>query len=211
MTRKLIYAILVVVFILGIPSWIQPKIILSAKLWILIGIAIVGSLFQPRYDAFEPSRTIHDRGTALQIIWSIYAVQFLTLLEAALRYPTSMKWGVVSWISLALMLLGLCLRSWSFIVLGKYFTWHIDIQTEQTIVNQGPYRLIRHPSYTGAFLTYFFSTTFFHCWFTAIGALAVLGLAFTRRIIHEEKILRISISGYSEYAKITKAVIPFLL
>ncbi len=56
------------------------------------------------------------------------------------------------WLLLGLLLLGLLLRWWSIIHLGRFFTVDVVIAADHRVVDSGPYRLIRHPSYTGALL-----------------------------------------------------------
>jgi protein-S-isoprenylcysteine O-methyltransferase Ste14 len=51
------------------------------------------------------------------------------------------------------MSLGLGLRIWSIAVLGKYFRTTIELEADQKVIQTGPYRLIRHPSYAGLILT----------------------------------------------------------
>ena len=45
--------------------------------------------------------------------------------------------------------LGLLLRWWSFAALGVYFTTVVKISADQVVIERGPYRVLRHPSYTG--------------------------------------------------------------
>lgn len=45
--------------------------------------------------------------------------------------------------------LGLALRQWSIRLLGRFFTIDVAVHAEQQIIQDGPYRLLRHPSYTG--------------------------------------------------------------
>jgi protein-S-isoprenylcysteine O-methyltransferase len=35
-------------------------------------------------------------------------------------------------------------------ILGRFFTFDVAVQSGQTVVDAGPYRYIRHPSYAGA-------------------------------------------------------------
>jgi protein-S-isoprenylcysteine O-methyltransferase Ste14 len=79
-----------------------------------------------------------------------------------------------------------------------------------TIVTAGPYKLIRHPIYAGAMLILWGSVAG-HASFVNAG----IGLAATfftlGKIVHEERLLRSSLPGYEQYARSTKAVIPFVL
>ncbi|MGC1752319.1 MAG: PEMT/PEM2 methyltransferase family protein, partial [Trebonia sp.] len=53
---------------------------------------------------------------------------------------------------MAILVAGLVLRGWSFKTLGEYFTFTVMVSTDQPVVASGPYRLLRHPSYTGILL-----------------------------------------------------------
>ena len=46
------------------------------------------------------------------------------------------------------MLMGVALRLWSIQGLGRNFSTVVSVDANQTIVKNGPYRLIRHPAYT---------------------------------------------------------------
>ena len=52
-----------------------------------------------------------------------------------------------------LMLIGLALRQYSMKLLGQFFTFDVAIHAGHSLVEIGPYRYIRHPSYSGALLT----------------------------------------------------------
>src|SRR5690606_11209625 len=53
------------------------------------------------------------------------------------------------WLGSALMLAGMALRWWSIRVLARHFTVDVAIRDDHELVRRGPYRLLRHPSYTG--------------------------------------------------------------
>jgi protein-S-isoprenylcysteine O-methyltransferase Ste14 len=78
------------------------------------------------------------------------------------------------------------------------------------IIRGGPYRFIRHPMYSAALL---------FIWAAVLGQPSTLtltiGVAVTvvsaARIIAEERLLREAYPDYREYARTTKALVPFLL
>ncbi len=52
-------------------------------------------------------------------------------------------------IGLVLMMAGIALRQFSVAKLGNYFTTDVRVHEHQTVIDTGPYRWVRHPSYTG--------------------------------------------------------------
>ena len=45
--------------------------------------------------------------------------------------------------------MGLLLRGWAIRTLGTFFTSTVQVTSGQSVIDSGPYRLLRHPSYTG--------------------------------------------------------------
>jgi protein-S-isoprenylcysteine O-methyltransferase Ste14 len=52
-------------------------------------------------------------------------------------------------VGIALVGAGIGLRAWSIATLGRVFQYRIEVQADHQIVTGGPYRHVRHPSYTG--------------------------------------------------------------
>ena len=78
-----------------------------------------------------------------------------------------------------------------------------------SVLRSGPYRLIRHPMYTGALLLVW-SGVLAHlsAWTGALGAV-VTGVVVVRVIV-EERLLRQRFPDYVEYMRTTKALVPFI-
>jgi protein-S-isoprenylcysteine O-methyltransferase Ste14 len=55
---------------------------------------------------------------------------------------------------LTLIAIGIAIRQWAVVVLGRYFTTDVRVHGGQTVVETGPYRWVRHPSYTGMLITF---------------------------------------------------------
>jgi protein-S-isoprenylcysteine O-methyltransferase Ste14 len=64
-----------------------------------------------------------------------------------LPWPGGGLWPVVA--GLVLIVAGIGLRAWSIITLGRFFQYQIRVQPGHRVVTAGPYRYVRHPSYTG--------------------------------------------------------------
>jgi protein-S-isoprenylcysteine O-methyltransferase len=210
MLRKIIKGIIASSAIVILPAMGNVQMYYSPQIWILVAIGLIGSIFQPDYKIIKDKANSKDKGTEAQIIWSVYICLLFAILEASyLRYPESVKWNMVTTVSLVIMTLGLLLRTWSIYSLGKYFTMHLAIHKEHKIICTGPYRYLRHPSYVGAFLTYLGTTIFFHSWFSLIVALIILPIAWLRRMHYEERLLTNEFGEeYTTYCQTAKKVIP---
>ena len=64
-----------------------------------------------------------------------------------LLWPGGLVWPVVA--GLTLVAAGIGLRAWSIVTLGRFFQYQIKVQPGHQVVTSGPYRYVRHPSYTG--------------------------------------------------------------
>ena len=115
------------------------------------------------------------------------------------------------WIGAVLALGGMALRVWSVATLGRYFTFVVRVTGDQPVIETGPYRLIRHPSYAGALLTAVgIGLSLRYALAPLIVALpAFVGFAVRMRI--EEQALADGIGpAYRAYMAHTKRIIPFL-
>ena len=123
-------------------------------------------------------------------------------------------WGrisIVFWIGFAIMLLGLTLRIWAVAVLGKSFRTTVETHSNQKVEKSGPYRFIRHPSYSGLILMCFGYGIAVQNWLSLIIALGLPLVALLYRIHVEEAVLVTSLgSEYEEYKHHTKRLIPWI-
>jgi protein-S-isoprenylcysteine O-methyltransferase len=105
----------------------------------------------------------------------------------------------------------MALRWYSVAVLGRYFTFDVAIQDDQRLVEAGPYRYLRHPSYSGALLSLLGFGLSIGNWAGLAASLACLSFAYAYRIPIEESVL-VSALGetYKRYQKRTWRLVPFL-
>jgi protein-S-isoprenylcysteine O-methyltransferase Ste14 len=107
--------------------------------------------------------------------------------------------------------LGLLLRWWSFVSLGKYFTVVVKTSEDQPVVDRGPYRVLRHPSYTGLLLAFAGGGLMVGNWVSTAGAVGVVLAAVIYRLRIEERALNAALGDrYREFAASRARLIPYV-
>lgn len=118
---------------------------------------------------------------------------------------------VLRWTGLGLFVAGLALRWYSMAWLGRLFTYDVAIAADHRVVDTGPYRLIRHPAYTGSLMTFAGLGVYGGNMLSLLVLLAPIVLAFLHRIAVEEAALESALGRrYVDYAARTRRLIPFV-
>ncbi|MBL8858794.1 MAG: isoprenylcysteine carboxylmethyltransferase family protein [Planctomycetes bacterium] len=113
--------------------------------------------------------------------------------------------------ALVLVFLGCALRLWAVKTLGRLFTVDVAIRAGHSLVTSGPFRFVRHPSYTGLLAMFVgWSVTFANV-ASAVALLAPLTIALFYRLHVEESALSGAFGAdYAEYCARTKRLVPFV-
>ena len=112
--------------------------------------------------------------------------------------------AVVAWV-------GSLLRWWSFVSLGKYFTVVVTTSADQPVIDRGPYRVLRHPSYTGLLLIFAGVGLMVGNWLSAAGALVLVLIALIHRLRIEERALVAALGdSYRGFAASRARLIPYV-
>ena len=114
-------------------------------------------------------------------------------------------------VGIVLMVLGIALRAWSVIVLGRNFTVYVQVRDEQPVVDTGPYRLLRHPSYTGLLLVCLGIGLALGNWLALVVVVVAPTVAILVRIRVEERALLAGIGEpYRRFMATRKRLIPWV-
>ncbi|OWP56752.1 MAG: hypothetical protein B2I17_03950 [Thermoplasmatales archaeon B_DKE] len=186
-------------------------------LWVFLAVVsfwllteIIGGIIIPRIK--RGGSIIHDRKNRLNFTtWIGWEAFFaFTIVTSSLQlfilpdyvYPA----GII------LILIGIGIRQWAVAVLGKYFSQVVGIQRDQKIIETGPYRYVRHPSYTGLLLIWIGIALSFQNSAAVAVAVISFALAYGYRMLEEEKFLVVHIGdSYNSYMERTKRIIPFIV
>jgi protein-S-isoprenylcysteine O-methyltransferase len=207
-TAKAVQASLICGLILGVLGWAWPPALHLPQLWLVVFVGVVANVLQPSYRLFESSKTLEDKGTARQILWTVYFTQILSVAELVYRQRVSLPLNWMTTIAAIVIALGLVLRTWAVVHLGRWFTWNVTVQPGQALVTDGPYRVIRHPSYMGAWLMFVGSCVLLRSYVAALVASILLLMAFLRRIRHEESLMLATFPEYEAYKETTGSLLP---
>jgi protein-S-isoprenylcysteine O-methyltransferase Ste14 len=119
--------------------------------------------------------------------------------------------AVADWIGLILFWCGIALRLWSFHTLGRYFTFTVQTSSDQPVIANGPYQLIRHPSYAGLLLIIIAVGLFIGNWLSLVCLTVATAGALVFRIRVEERALMYNLGdSYRDYATTHKRLVPFI-
>lgn len=177
-------------------------------LWLLSELVIGGII--PRSRRHGTPIRYEDRSSRLLISLSMFLSLMIAFLFAAFGIA-SLPSGAF-YLGIGLMIAGILLRQWSIAVLGRYFSRTVGVQEGQAVVDRGPYRLVRHPAYTGSLLTMVGLGFVLQSWGAVLVLIAFFGVAFGYRIHVEEAVLTSKLGDeYVAYAKKTKRLIPYVL
>jgi protein-S-isoprenylcysteine O-methyltransferase Ste14 len=197
---------------------LRPVPFLAGPIYALIFWSALTSWILPEAVAWRVKRATgsaegRDKGFLTLILllwWTGIALDFslsLLLPQAAISW----KRIPVFFVGIGLMLLGIALRWYSAGMLGKYFTFDIAIHCGQALIEAGPYRYVRHPSYSGALLTLLGFGMALGNWAGLAVALSCLAAAYAYRIPIEESALSAALGEpYRQYVRRTWRLVPFL-
>jgi protein-S-isoprenylcysteine O-methyltransferase Ste14 len=181
------------------------------RVW--LAVAIVAGLIELAGAGRQRAEaTKKDRGSRIVLrICEIPAIVVLVLSPriapaAEIRPPF-----VSAVVGIAIFSAGEALRVWSKVALGRYFTYTVQTSSDQPVITSGPYRALRHPSYTGILLIAIGVGAVWANWL-GLGVLTLMTLVgLVYRIYVEEKALLEELGDrYRTFAEHHKRLVPFV-
>jgi len=172
------------------------------------------ALFRTGAKARSLAPDAADRKSTRYISAAI-AISILSLLLAPLLNHFHLgqldSGGFPGWLGVVLMLLGMGLRVWAMRVLGRFYTRTLLTTADQRIVQEGPYRRVRHPGYSGTLLIWIGAGLAVSNWIVLAVVALVCCASYLYRIRTEEAMLVAAFGNdYEDYMRRTKRLIPFV-
>lgn len=187
------------IFLVACLAWLAPE-------WLVA--------YRYRAKVARSDAAVQDRSSLWLLIGLQWAGLALDLLFSALLPAATLSWlrGITFGVGIGLILLGVALRQYAIRVLGHYFTREVAVSSDQPVVRSGPYRYLRHPAYSGTFLTMFGFGLALGNWAGLLVLLLCVLVGHLYRVRVEEQALLQSIGQpYADYRRRTRRFIPWIL
>jgi len=103
----------------------------------------------------------------------------------------------------------MALRRWAVLALGQFFTVQVQVRSGQTVVDTGPYRFVRHPSYTAIIMSFVGIGVALENWLSLVVIIVVPTIGLIIRIRVEERALLNALGEpYREFSQSRARIIP---
>ena len=156
----------------------------------------------------ETTQEEHGDRSFWLITISLAAAFFLPPIEFLFFKLGSNKFGWTITLGIGLIVIGSTLFVLSRRALRQAYSGHLSVKTNQILVRDGPYRLIRHPAYTG-YLCMAVGISIGYESLTGVLNLILLLICMQYRMNLEEKMLVEHFGdSYRHYIQTTKRLIP---
>ena len=184
--------------------------------FVIVGFVVFGAIFLLRAKRSRDKTRKADprsiiaifiQALAFAIAWTIVRKPFTPFLPIDWRAQYFVVAIIVLVVLASLIFVTAAVRT-----LGKQWSLQARVLEHHELIRRGPYRIVRHPIYTGMFGMLIASTLAHGHWLGLVIASLIYYLGTVMRIRSEEKLLREQFgSEYEEYAREVPAFIPVRL
>ena len=154
-----------------------------------------------------------DRGST-RLLGAAFLIAMLVLVLAPVLNAFQLgtiSWTAVGWVGIGLMVSGIALRFWATRVLGRYYTRTLRTADDQRVIDHGPYRIVRHPGYSGVLVMWAGAGLATLNWVKVTVVIVGMSIAYNYRIRCEEEMLRSTLGQpYEMYSASTWRLVPFV-
>lgn len=153
-----------------------------------------------------------DRGS-LPLLWIVIVLSVNLGFALAYSLPAANigAASVCDSLGASIFVLGLAIRWYAIVYLGRFFTVNVAIAADHRLIDSGPYRFVRHPSYTGALMAFLGLGLCLGNWASLAVMVVPTLLVFQRRMRVEEDALTQAFGDrYRDYMRRTRRLIPLI-
>lgn len=172
-------------------------------LWVTIDAVVV---FRHKTGAAEN----RDR-SSLKVLMTFGPVVWWGSIGLAFTTIGALQWPALQIAGLALMVVGIAVRSTAIAQLGRFHTPNVAIREDHQLLQTGLYRYVRHPSYFGALIAFLGIAFALDNWLSLALIVIVTPCLYLYRIREEDAALLVAFGEpYRDYCRRTKRLIPWV-
>lgn len=213
MKKKVVEIFQFFVGVILLPLLPKPHRLMTWQVFAVTFAGVFIYLSQPSFEKTEMlNRESPDRRSALLILVSFVLMFLVPIVDFGYFNRSCCAAPVwLKYLGVGMAMGGLTFRYWAIRTLGRFFTSTVKIQSDHQLIETGPYKYLRHPSYTGAWLMGLGISLILESYVGLIVALILSTFAYFYRMRVEEGALVQKLgSVYQAYQKRTWRLIPFI-
>jgi protein-S-isoprenylcysteine O-methyltransferase Ste14 len=179
-------------------------------------VVIAGGVLFIVFAQLARRRAVAERGGSLRTTRGIAHLLpyffWVPYVVVALRLGPNIPRGeLMALFGLALAMGGVAFSLWAIVTLGRHYDLILEVHAGHELVRSGPFRVVRHPVYTGLALHFVGACLATGNVLLILGTLVGSFPAFYLRARAEERLLRAEFGAeYEAYAKKVGMLVPFL-
>lgn len=181
----------------------------ASFLWLVLTLVWIVS-------ALRTKRTVKSQSDAAQLLYTVILVVGVLMIfakQSGIPWLDRQLFPVTVPIALAgllVVLVGVAFSIWARLMLGSNWSNRVTVKEDHTLVRTGPYRIVRHPIYSGILLG-MLGSALQRGGIRCFAGVLICGLSFWLKTRAEERFMVQSFGEeYLQYRHKVKALAPFL-
>lgn len=211
MRKRLTQTIILLIIAFVLPFFPATEVFTYWQFYLTLSLALVLNMSQPDYQTTSIAKRTHDDKMSMFFLTLAGFLIFMLPIADLAYFGNTVRedFHYLSGVGLFLAIGGLIFRMWAIKVLGRFFTPKVEIQSDHEIIQSGPYRWIRHPSYTGSLVMALGIAIYFESILSILFVFFGFFGSYIYRIKCEEHTLAENFGeAYRSYRKKTWAILP---
>ena len=210
--KKFLLASISNIVMIVLPLLGKPSLIFHYKIILIIVGSICMWLTQPPVTVKETTdKKSSDKSSVILILFMSFISVVAPVIDWAYFKTEQDSFSVITLIGICFIVIGISFRAWAVNRLGKFFTATVQIKEDHNLITSGPYTIVRHPSYSGAFMAIVAGGIVLESVIGFVISVIAMSIAYYVRIgIEEKELIACFGNDYIQYKKRTKMIIPYV-